>query len=579
LTIINVAGAVLLGTIVLGIVYNVLNRRMETEYVAKGNAVARVVAYMVNGETVDRYLSALETDAEYEIILSHLRIMQTEHDLLYVCVIRMTQDGEVLVFGTGEVEEGTSALGVFISWVDAFGEGHNDYINALLNGEKVGTLVSNGVYGHILSVYEPIYRTDGTVAAYACVDISINKIEQDEKLMFILVGIGMVSVLVLTIVTSLFTFHKYILSPVSILLERSESVHAVGSSPAKDTPLQARLRFGDEMAVLERAIVDMEQRIHTEVAERRKIEERMKLMLDATPLGCQIIDNNLIIIDCNEAAVKLFEFSNKQELIERWLEDSNPEYQPDGQRSDEKRYMFRKKAIEEGSCTFEWMHRTPDGLPLPAEVTLTRVKYENTFVLLRYTRDLREIKKMAENVLYLKTEAQKIYLDPLTDIYNRRYLDENLKRIISLLSRSCALMSLMMIDIDYFKRYNDTYGHARGDECLKTVAATLKSSLKRADDFVVRYGGEEFTVVLPNTGEDGARLIAGKLLKNIQRQAIPHETSDAASHVTISIGVCSGTVGYTHSADYWLRLADEMLYKSKQEGRNRFTFKTADGSL
>jgi diguanylate cyclase (GGDEF)-like protein len=184
---------------------------------------------------------------------------------------------------------------------------------------------------------------------------------------------------------------------------------------------------------------------------------------------------------------------------------------------------------------------------------------------------------MAENVLYLKTEAEKIYLDPLTDIYNRRYLDENLKHIISLLSRSGALLSLMMIDIDYFKRYNDTYGHAKGDECLKTVAAALKSTLKRADDFVVRYGGEEFTVVLPNTGESGARLIAGKLLKNIQRQAIPHETSDAADHVTISIGVCSGTVEYTHNADYWLRLADEMLYKSKQEGRNRFNFKTADG--
>jgi diguanylate cyclase (GGDEF)-like protein len=301
-------------------------------------------------------------------------------------------------------------------------------------------------------------------------------------------------------------------------------------------------------------------------------------MLDATPFGCQIIDNNLITIDCNEAAVKLFGFGNKQEFIERWVDSCNPEYQPDGQRSDEKRFMLRKKAIEEGSCTFEWMHQTPDGTPLPAEITLTRVEYENTFVLIRYTRDLREIKKMAENVQYLKTEAEKIYFDPLTDIYNRRYLDENLKRVISLLSRSIATLSLMMIDIDYFKNYNDTYGHAKGDECLKTVAATLKSSLMRADDFVVRYGGEEFTIVLPNTDENGACLIADKLLKNIQNQAIPHETSDAADHVTISIGVTSGTVKHMHSADYWLRLADEMLYKSKQEGRNRFNFKTVDGS-
>jgi diguanylate cyclase (GGDEF)-like protein len=136
----------------------------------------------------------------------------------------------------------------------------------------------------------------------------------------------------------------------------------------------------------------------------------------------------------------------------------------------------------------------------------------------------------------------------------------------------------MMIDIDYFKKYNDTYGHIKGDDCLKTIAATLKSSPMRADDFVVRYGGEEFAVVLPNTDESGARLIAGELLQNIQEQAIPHETSDAADYVTISIGVASGVVKHTHSADYWIRLADEMLYKSKQEGRNRYNFETADGS-
>jgi diguanylate cyclase (GGDEF)-like protein len=179
---------------------------------------------------------------------------------------------------------------------------------------------------------------------------------------------------------------------------------------------------------------------------------------------------------------------------------------------------------------------------------------------------------MAENVQYLKTEAEKIFIDPLTEIYNRRYLDENLKRVISILSRSGASLSLMMIDIDHFKKYNDTYGHGAGDDCLKAVAATLKSSLTRADDFAVRCGGEEFTVVLPNTDENGARLIADKLLKNIQEQAIPHETSDAADYVTISIGVTSGAVKHTHNTDYWIRLADEMLYKSKQEGRNKYTF-------
>jgi diguanylate cyclase (GGDEF)-like protein/PAS domain S-box-containing protein len=315
---------------------------------------------------------------------------------------------------------------------------------------------------------------------------------------------------------------------------------------------------------------------YEEAAKIREANERLKLMLDATPLGCQIIDHNFITIDCNEAAVKLFGFRNKQEFIERWLDSCNPKYQPDGMSSDEKRFMFRKIAIEEGSCTFEWMHQTLDGTPLPAEIILTRVKYEDTFVLVGYTRDLRKIKEMTENIIYFKTEAEKIYLDPLTDIYNRRYLDENLKRVISSLSRSGAAFSLMMIDIDYFKKYNDIYGHTKGDDCLKAVAATLKSSLTRIDDFVVRYGGEEFTVVLTNTDERGARLIADRMLNNIRNLSIPHKISDVADCVTISIGVVSGIVNKTHNADYWISQADKMLYKSKQEGRNRYSFKTVD---
>jgi diguanylate cyclase (GGDEF)-like protein/PAS domain S-box-containing protein len=1308
--VINVAVTVLLGAIVFGIANNVLNQRMENDYIDKGNAVARTIARMVKGEAIDRYISRLDRDEEYETTLSLLRTMQREHGLLYVCVIQMVEDGEVLVFGTGEPEGGPSSLGKFISWKDFFGEGHDDYINALLRSEEVGPLVSNGIYGHILSAYEPIYRDDGSVAAYACVDISMDQLKRDEAVMFMLASIGLASILVLSIAASLFTFRRYILLPINTLLDQSESVHAVLGDSAKEAPLQARLKFDDELAALERAIIDMELRIRAEVAERllaeenyrtkieeqmekmsillnsldeyicitvpetgeilfindnirkvfgvegdgldhrcyellqsqtnkrcdfcpwhqlekepdriieweqqqenrtyrktariidwpggvkahlevgiditeiiraqemaetilyeidsyimitdlmtdeilftnrkimtdfgfdesviggkcwqylrsgmekrcsfcrkgellqnpdepviwedsnyllgkdmiiiervidwpgrqkahmhqaidvsavkqaqmeayyhakvtgtlnsmaiillsqkgekfertmtdgiglvaemmyldrvtvwrnimkpdglygtqvfrwnkedggttlpiaqfaefkvsewlprwekilsagdvingpvrplpeaavlqsfgcvsvfidpiitnkeflgfvmfedrsrervftegeakifqttslmisstlarheeaekiqkanenlnlllnamplgclvwnrdmkiidcnetaiklfgfknkqelmenytkswpeyqqngslshetayellrtgfvcdslafewmsqhldgtpiplqiilkqikftggdaiasfardlrdykrmmseieqqtlllnavnsvaaimlesrvdsfendlvrsleimaeiadadrvyiwknffkggklyctqihewsgkaesqknfkyavetlyddvvpgweeklskgncisgnvremsdyekaalspqgilsilivpvflknqfwgffgfdncheehafskreelllrsasqiianalfryeeteraRKAEERIKLMLDATPFGCQIIDHNRITIDCNEAAVKLFGFRDKQEFIEQSLNGCSPEYQPDGQSSDEKRFMFMKKAIEEGSCTFEWTYITSDGTLLPAEVTLTRVEYENTFVLVRYMRDLREIKKMSEDVLYLKTEAKKIYLDPLTDIYNRRYLDENLKSVISSLSRSGAELSLMIIDIDHFKKYNDTYGHPKGDDCLKTVATTLKNSLTRADDFVVRYGGEEFAIILPNTGEKGAHFIANKLLKNIQDQAIPHETSDVADHVTISIGVCSGTVKHVHSSLYWLRLADEMVYKSKLEGRNRYNLRKVEDS-
>ncbi len=179
---------------------------------------------------------------------------------------------------------------------------------------------------------------------------------------------------------------------------------------------------------------------------------------------------------------------------------------------------------------------------------------------------------MERDILHLETEADKIYYDPLTGIYNRRYLDEHMARIFQTLSRSGSFISVMMADIDNFKKYNDTYGHGEGDTCLITVAKTLQGSITRSDDFVARYGGEEFIVVLPNTDEAGAKLIANKMLKNIRACAIPHEKNDAASCVTISIGIVTGKVEYPDEVNDYIQRADEMLYQSKHDGRNRYSF-------
>ena len=301
-------------------------------------------------------------------------------------------------------------------------------------------------------------------------------------------------------------------------------------------------------------------------------EERTRLMLDSTPLCCQIWDKNFNTIDCNEAAVKLYGFKSKQEYIERFQECS-PEYQSDGRRSNEKAQSLVQKAFSEGYCLFEWTHQMPDGMPIPAEITLVRVKYGDDYVVAGYTRDLRYIKTMENNILNLEKEVDKIYYDPLTGIYNRRFFDESLSRIIKSLSRSGSELSLMMIDIDFFKNYNDTYGHSEGDKCLITIAETLANTLTRNDDYVARYGGEEFVVVLPNTGEEGARMMAEKLLENVRSCNIPHESSSVAKYVTISIGVMTGIVEHTRCKDDYLRHADAMLYESKRNGRDRYFFK------
>jgi len=162
-------------------------------------------------------------------------------------------------------------------------------------------------------------------------------------------------------------------------------------------------------------------------------------------------------------------------------------------------------------------------------------------------------------------------IDQLTGIYNRRYLDGSLKKIIKLYSRTGSSLSLLMIDIDYFKKYNDTYGHGAGDNCLKTVASALSQCVIRNEDFVARYGGEEFTVVLPHTDEKGAQVVAEKMLEKIRGCNIPHEASDIANYVTISIGGITDVINHLqHGSDY-INAADEGLYESKKNGRNRYT--------
>ena len=162
------------------------------------------------------------------------------------------------------------------------------------------------------------------------------------------------------------------------------------------------------------------------------------------------------------------------------------------------------------------------------------------------------------------------HFDALTGIYNRRYMEESLKQVISTLSRANSRLSLLMMDIDNFKKYNDTYGHSAGDDCLKQVAGALESVVKRDGDFVARYGGEEFIAALPNTDEAGAVLVAEGILKAVMDLNIPHE-KNGGGIVTISIGVVSQECLEGQTWNDFVKMADEALYESKENGRNRYT--------
>jgi diguanylate cyclase (GGDEF)-like protein len=194
--------------------------------------------------------------------------------------------------------------------------------------------------------------------------------------------------------------------------------------------------------------------------------------------------------------------------------------------------------------------------------------------LLKQARSTTHISDMTSTIL-LESNLEledKVHLDALTGIFNRWFMEDNLKSIIKTLSRAKGTLSIMMVDVDFYKRYNDIYGHGKGDDCLKAIAKALFRTVGREDDFVVRYGGEEFLVVLPNTNQAGAESTAVKLLESVRTLRIPHKQSDAADHVTISIGVT--TVKVVHSDHYmdYIRQADKALYISKQTGRDKYTF-------
>tara|TARA_R110000744_G_scaffold42229_2_gene95531 strand:+ start:8519 stop:9421 length:903 start_codon:yes stop_codon:yes gene_type:complete len=163
------------------------------------------------------------------------------------------------------------------------------------------------------------------------------------------------------------------------------------------------------------------------------------------------------------------------------------------------------------------------------------------------------------------------YQDGLTQVSNRRYFDEYLLRQQKLSQRIGSFFALLMFDIDFFKSYNDHYGHLAGDDCLRLVAKVLKQSVERPGDFVARFGGEEFAVVLPETDIAGAILVATKLLANVRELGIKHKGSPFGV-VTGSIGIAASD-GSKKTLQELIDTADRRLYVAKTSGRDQFISK------
>ncbi|MDF2540522.1 MAG: diguanylate cyclase domain protein [Herbinix sp.] len=174
--------------------------------------------------------------------------------------------------------------------------------------------------------------------------------------------------------------------------------------------------------------------------------------------------------------------------------------------------------------------------------------------------------------LELKNVSEKLTIasqtDSLTELYNKRYFNEIYQKEWFHAISKKSVLSMIMIDIDHFKKYNDTYGHLLGDECLKAVAKEIQKTVTVKGSLVARFGGEEFVILLPNTDIPGASLIAQDLVSNIVALSIEHKGSTIYNIITISVGVASASPMDGEFMDVLLKNADHALYEAKNSGRN-----------
>ena len=219
-------------------------------------------------------------------------------------------------------------------------------------------------------------------------------------------------------------------------------------------------------------------------------------------------------------------------------------------------------------------------LPDPIEL-IARIKAHSSHFYMQLERDaayqiMQDMQQQLEasnaELEVRNFELQRLSsLDGLTNIANRRsfdkFIEDEWRR--ALRNNDNSTIAVIMIDIDYFKLYNDGYGHQSGDDCLIRVAQTLEKCVHRASDLMARYGGEEFVAVLVDTDEQGAYAIAQQIQEAIRALAIPHEYSTVANLVTLSMGVASATPGSKTSVAQLIADADKALYAAKEKGRNQ----------
>jgi len=232
---------------------------------------------------------------------------------------------------------------------------------------------------------------------------------------------------------------------------------------------------------------------------------------------------------------------------------------------------IKSEAFSHGAT--DYLVKLPEKIELLARIRaharsyLAHKERDEAFTALRKMQE--QLETMNGELARSNQELQRLSsLDGLTGVANRRQFDETLEQEWQRASRTNMPLSLIFADIDFFKRYNDHYGHQAGDDALKKVATVLKKSVHRPADLVSRYGGEEFVMILPDTLQDGAVAVANKVLQSVRNLNIPHSNAEDSDRVTLSIGVATLNPKENQKPEILVEAADKALYRAKETGRN-----------
>lgn len=312
-------------------------------------------------------------------------------------------------------------------------------------------------------------------------------------------------------------------------------------------------------------------------------EFRLRTVVENSVEGIISTNEHGIITEFNSAAERIFGYSQNQikgsaisilipsELVDEYIS----------------RFMHQFMHTQARQVNFEseaiGLHRNSQEIPI--EISIARVTTPEGVQFTGIVRDITERKRNAEKLNKAYADLQEAHelleeqnrRDALTGLANRRFMEEKLRYEWQQLckpGRNDSYLTIFLCDIDYFKRYNDTYGHPQGDLCLKQVAGSLAKTFTRDNDLVARYGGEEFMIICPGTSPESAQKMAEQMLQQIRALQVEHRESETAKHVTISAGITSINSAQTNDIDLeqTIQRADAALYEAKNRGRNQAVY-------